>query len=174
MMIAMGQQAVSVAEAKRSLSELLSRVAYRGESIVIVKRGKPVARLVPVTSRRRPSRPPAGLAEHLRQHALDPLFTSCICVMELRHGAMRRADHGALWSRIEREVLARVELLGIGVEEAMIAGDTMAHLWARGQIIDVEDVLIGATALARNLTVVTNNLDHFRRIPGLRVEDWTE
>lgn len=51
----MGQRAVSVAEAKRSLSELLSRVAYRGESIVIAKRGKPVARLVPVTSSRRKS-----------------------------------------------------------------------------------------------------------------------
>lgn len=93
--------------------------------------------------------------------------------MELRHGAMRLADSGALWQRIEREVLERVEILGIGTHEAMIAGDTLAHLWARGQVIDVEDVLIGATALAKNLTVVTNNIDHFRRIPGLRVEDWT-
>lgn len=93
--------------------------------------------------------------------------------MELRHGAMRRADHGALWSRIEREVLDRVEILGLGSEEAIIAGDTMAQLWSHGQMIDVEDILIGATALARNLTVVTNNLEHFRRIPGLRIEDWT-
>jgi len=49
----------------------------------------------------------------------------------------------------------------------------MAHLAARGQMIDVEDILIGATALARNFTVVTNNLDHFRRIPRLRLDDWT-
>ena len=40
-------------------------------------------------------------------------------------------------------------------------------------MIDVEDVLIGATALTQGLGVVTNNVDHFRRIPGLRVEDWT-
>lgn len=118
-------------------------------------------------------RPPTRLIEHLRQHALDPLFTSCVCVMELRHGAMRRGDRGTLWSRIEREVLARVEILGLGLEEAIIAGDTMAQLWTRGQMIDVEDILIGATALARNLTVVTNNVDHFRRIPGLPIQDWT-
>lgn len=93
--------------------------------------------------------------------------------MELRHGAMRRADRGALWARIEREVLSRVEILGLGAEEAMIAGDTMAQLSAHGRMIDVEDVLIGATALARNFTIVTNNLDHFRRIPGLRIDDWT-
>lgn len=50
--------------------------------------------------------------------------------MELRHGAMRRNDRGALWSRIEREVLARVDILGLGTEEAIIAGDTMAQLAA--------------------------------------------
>ena len=40
---------VGVADAKKSLSELLGRVAYRGETITIVKRGRPMARLVPVT-----------------------------------------------------------------------------------------------------------------------------
>jgi prevent-host-death family protein len=40
---------VNVVEAKRSLSELLGRVAYGHETITIVKRGRPMARLVPVT-----------------------------------------------------------------------------------------------------------------------------
>lgn len=39
--------------------------------------------------------------------------------------------------------------------------------------VDIEDILIGATALARGMIVVTNNLDHFQRIPRLQVEDWT-
>lgn len=38
---------VNVVEAKRSLSELLGRVAYGRETITIVKRGRPMARLVP-------------------------------------------------------------------------------------------------------------------------------
>ncbi len=118
-------------------------------------------------------RPPAVLVERLREHAPEELFTSCICVMELRHGAMRRPDPTGLWPRIERDILQRVQILGLGTEEALIAGDVMAHLWTRGRMIDVEDVLIGATALAQGLSVVTNNLDHFRRIPRLRVEDWT-
>jgi prevent-host-death family protein len=41
---------VNVAEAKKSLSELLGRVAYGRETITIVKRGRPMARLVPVSS----------------------------------------------------------------------------------------------------------------------------
>jgi prevent-host-death family protein len=39
---------VSVSEAKKWLSELLGRVAYARETITIVKRGRPMARLVPV------------------------------------------------------------------------------------------------------------------------------
>jgi len=42
-----GPQAVNVAEAKRQLSDLLGRVAYAGETILITRRGKPMARLVP-------------------------------------------------------------------------------------------------------------------------------
>ncbi len=45
---------------------------------------------------------------------------------------------------------------------------------ARPQGIGVNDMdlLIGATALIYDLTVVTHNTRHFRNIPGLRLEDW--
>ena len=43
-----GAKAVNVAEAKRQFSELLGRVAYGGESVTIMRRGRPMARLVPV------------------------------------------------------------------------------------------------------------------------------
>jgi prevent-host-death family protein len=43
----MNQQSMSVAEAKKHLSELLGRVAFGKEEFVITKRGKPMARLVP-------------------------------------------------------------------------------------------------------------------------------
>lgn len=40
-------EAVNVAEAKRRLSDLLGRVAYGGETVLITRRGRPMARLVP-------------------------------------------------------------------------------------------------------------------------------
>jgi len=46
----MTRKTINVAEAKKHLSELLGRVAYGGEQIVITKRGKPMARLVPAAS----------------------------------------------------------------------------------------------------------------------------
>jgi len=36
------------------------------------------------------------------------------------------------------------------------------------------DLVIAAIALSRDLTLVTGNVRHFERIPGLRVENWLE
>ncbi len=43
----MSEHSVNVAEAKKRLSELLGRVAFGKQHILITKRGKPMARLVP-------------------------------------------------------------------------------------------------------------------------------
>jgi tRNA(fMet)-specific endonuclease VapC len=48
----------------------------------------------------------------------------------------------------------------------------LAALEAKGKPIGIEDVWIAATALEHGLTVVTRNLKHFQRIPGLRTESW--
>jgi tRNA(fMet)-specific endonuclease VapC len=34
------------------------------------------------------------------------------------------------------------------------------------------DTLIAGTALAYNVTLVTHNVDEFRRVPGLKIQDW--
>ena len=117
-------------------------------------------------------RPEPSVVERLREIAPGSIFTSAVCVSELRYGSRRRPGAEALWDRIAREVLSRVGVLPLGEEEAVRAGDLLAELEAAGQRIGVEDVLIGATALVRSLTVATRNVRHFRRLPGLRVESW--
>jgi predicted nucleic acid-binding protein len=42
----------------------------------------------------------------------------------------------------------------------------------RGELIGVEDVLIGVTALVWEYTIVMGNVRHFERIPTLQVENW--
>ncbi len=42
-----------------------------------------------------------------------------------------------------------------------------------GMLIDDMDLLIASSALAHNLILVTNNEKHFKRIPGLEMENWT-
>ena len=52
------------------------------------------------------------------------------------------------------------------------AGKISGELRARGEEIDREDCLIGATALLADEPVVTRNVDHFTRIDGLVVETY--
>jgi predicted nucleic acid-binding protein len=119
-------------------------------------------------------RPNTAVLERLGQISREALVTSSVCVFELRYGVARRPDGGALWSRIAGEVLPRVRILSLGWEEAERAGDLLAKLHSRGEPIGLEDVLIGATALAHDLVVATRNVKHFNRIDDLVVESWWE
>ncbi|MCY4537551.1 MAG: type II toxin-antitoxin system VapC family toxin [Chloroflexi bacterium] len=53
-------------------------------------------------------------------------------------------------------------------------GKVQSDLRRRGMLINVPDMQIAAIALANNLIVVTNDTNDFRRIPDLKVEDWTQ
>jgi len=52
------------------------------------------------------------------------------------------------------------------------ASEIYADLYKRGQLIGDADILIAATALENNLTIVTNNENHFNRISGLQITNW--
>lgn len=117
-------------------------------------------------------RPEATVLDRLRRVPNDLLSTSVVCLTELRFGAARVPSGKKLWARIADEVLPRVRALPLGESEAILAGNVLADLESRGEGIGIEDVLIGATALANGLTVVTRNLRHFERIEGLSSESW--
>lgn len=117
-------------------------------------------------------RPEPRVLERLKMTLPRSLATSVVCVTELRYGARRHPQGTRLWDRIAREVLARITILPLDEAGAIRAGDLLAVLESSGTPIGIEDVLIGATALQENRTVVTRNTRHYRRIPGLAVESW--
>lgn len=43
----------------------------------------------------------------------------------------------------------------------------------QGQMIDDFDILIGATAIANDMIMVTNNVEHLKRLGNIQIEDWT-
>jgi tRNA(fMet)-specific endonuclease VapC len=116
--------------------------------------------------------PDEGVLRRLRTLAPQYLFTSSICVMELRFGAARVPHGAALWERIRREVLPLVTILPVGEAAALRAGDLLAALESRGERIGVEDLLIAATAFTHGLSVATRNVKHLSRVAGLEVESW--
>ena len=109
---------------------------------------------------------------HLDSKPAQALFTSSICIMELRYGSALREDSEVFWERIDQEIISRVNILHIGIKEALAAGDILASLRKTGQNAGVEDVLIAASALANKCIIITANIRHFSRIGGLEVKNW--
>jgi len=52
-------------------------------------------------------------------------------------------------------------------------GEQKALLSRRGETVEDADVLIAATALAYDATLVTGNIRHFSRFAELKLDDWT-
>lgn len=63
-------------------------------------------------------------------------------------------------------------VLPLSDEIVVQAAEIYGLLKKQGAIIGDADILIAATALVHNGTLVTGNLDHFRRVSGLRCETW--
>ena len=116
--------------------------------------------------------PNHNLLQHLQSSPSQSLFTSCICVMELRFGSALREDFESFWLNIEKEIISRVNVMPLGPEEVLIAGDILADFQKKGQSIGIEDVLIASTALSHKFIVVTANVRYFSNINRLTVENW--
>ena len=67
----------------------------------------------------------------------------------------------------------RLPSLSFDAEDARAAGEIKAVLKRKGTPIGPNDILIAGQARARGLTVVTRNVGEFRRVEGLKVEEWT-
>lgn len=121
---------------------------------------------------RRPSR---SVARRLSEIPVDCLFTSALCIAELRIWVRRGGDPGERWNRILERVLPNLnEVLPFGQGDALSAGDLLFDMQERGWSLPPLDGLIAATALHHGMTVVTRNVRDFDRVPGLRIENWFE
>jgi tRNA(fMet)-specific endonuclease VapC len=118
--------------------------------------------------------PNPNVLSRLGSKPAHTLFTSPICIMELRFRSALREDFEKFWQKITKEIISRINIIPIGEKEALAAGDILADLRKSGQTLGLEDVLIAATALTNQFTMVTANYRHFSRIKGLRIENWLE
>ncbi|HLH25002.1 MAG TPA: PIN domain-containing protein [Chloroflexota bacterium] len=100
-------------------------------------------------------------------------LTSCITVGELLYGAHRVARlQPDLLQRIESLLLAHVTMVPFDEAAARRYGALRAYLERQGTPLADADLRIAAIALVRGLVMVTGNVRHFQRVPGLVVENW--
>jgi tRNA(fMet)-specific endonuclease VapC len=107
-----------------------------------------------------------GMVERLRAFAPAEIAVSMVTVYELFCGVAKAQDPAREREKVERFVSAIVEL-PFDHAAAEATARLRRDLERLGQPIGPYDLLIAGHALARGLTLVTNNVAEFRRVPGL-------
>lgn len=112
----------------------------------------------------------AALTDRLERKPQSRLCTSIVAACELRYGVMRRASR-KLATQLEA-VLADLEMLPMDEPADRHYGKLRTDLEKAGTPIGPNDLFIAAQALAHNLTLVTDNVREFERVPHLKIENW--
>ena len=100
----------------------------------------------------------------------DRILISPLAYFEVRRGLLR-----APASSLLRDLHVLAEELGVASIDRP-ALDQAADLWSRladtGALIEDADLLTAAIAVVNGFTLITHNVLHFARVPGLQIEDW--
>jgi predicted nucleic acid-binding protein len=99
----------------------------------------------------------------------ESVFISAISASELLHGVERAADEARRAKRqafVER-VLDSLPVLAFDLDVARVHARIWASLLRRGEVIGAHDLIIAATAVSRDLMVLTHNTREFSRVEGL-------
>jgi tRNA(fMet)-specific endonuclease VapC len=110
------------------------------------------------------------VTRRLEELAPQGLALSIVSLAELYEGVYYSRDPAESEEVLQRFLDPSLSILGIDEETCKIFGRERGRLRAAGLIIGDVDLLIAATALQYNLTLLTNNRRHFERVEGLRLE----
>ena len=116
--------------------------------------------------------PPEVLAR-FRRLTSGEAVVSVITYGELLFGAEKSAMRTKV-IEVLQEFISLVQVLPLSTEVAQTYGSIRANLEVKGISIGGNDLWIAAHAKTAGLTLVTNNEREFRRIPGLKVQNWVE
>jgi tRNA(fMet)-specific endonuclease VapC len=114
--------------------------------------------------------PQGSVAARIAAAGEEHVVTSIIVACELRYGAAKRGSR-RLTRQIEA-ILGAITILplGAGADRHYAAIRTILEM--RGTPIGANDMLIAAQARAIEAICVTDNLAEFKRVPGLKVQNW--
>ena len=105
----------------------------------------------------------------IRAHEAGDLGISAITLAELEYGVQKSSNRERNKRALDKFLLP-LEVARFDNEAAASYGKIRASLEKNGNTIGSLDILIGATAVALSIPLVTNNVKEFRRIQGLKVQ----
>ena len=119
------------------------------------------------------ARAPQGqLAERVSVLSSDEFGINPIIACEIEYGLAKR-DSTRLRQQVEA-ILTAIPVLDLPADIASHYGQIRVALETQGTPIGPNDLLIAAHGVAADVTVVTGNDREFRRVKGLKVENWLQ
>lgn len=116
-----------------------------------------------------------GRSERLRERVDktgdDHIVVCSVVEAELFFGAAKSSAPEKTLA-FQQRFLARFQSLSFESSAARVYGPLRAALEQAGTPIGANDLLIAATAIANQLTLVTHNTSEFERVPNVQIEDW--
>jgi len=100
------------------------------------------------------------------------LALSSIVVSELFYGAYKRGSEKLI--KLIENFIENFVIYDFDTKAAEIYGKIRAELEKSGNVIGAYDLQIAAHALSLDAVLVTNNESEFRRVKGLRIENWAK
>lgn len=113
---------------------------------------------------------PPHLAPIFDEHSRE-LCVSSVTVMELQYGVENSQQRTTNADKLD-SFLARLAILNYGSDAAYHTALIRHKLKQQGTPIGPYDQMIAGHARCQGLTVVTNNVSEFERVPGLITENW--
>lgn len=111
-----------------------------------------------------------GVPEKIKAIGNKNCFISDITLVELYYGA---SNSGHKEQKMRGVKAIEKYFTVISIQKALENfGDNKAYLKKQGNLIDDFDLLIGSTAVACDLIMVTENVKHLERIPKIQIENW--
>ena len=111
----------------------------------------------------------------LRKFELYPVYEfgiSSITHAELQYGIEKSKNKNTNQAALDEFLLPLTILPFHGQRLVTCYGEIRASLESKGQMIGPLDMLIAAHALSLDLTIISNNIKEFSRIPNLKCENW--
>ena len=112
------------------------------------------------------------IRKNLQNNKPAEIKIASVVKAELLFGAMKSQKPKANKQKIE-SFLSPFKVVPFGDAETEAYATLRTRMEKSGTPIGANDMLIAATVIANNGTLITHNVKEFKRIRGLKIQDWT-
>ncbi|MCP4105436.1 MAG: type II toxin-antitoxin system VapC family toxin [Desulfobacteraceae bacterium] len=99
-------------------------------------------------------------------------FVSAITIFEIIYGVRKSTNPDHHMKNLKDILLPSVNVLDFDMKSAWVCGRLRAELEKQGQPLDIADLQIASIAIANDMTLITGNTNHFKRISELKIDNW--